>query len=43
MERLGEAARERWGSLDGAFDEYRDNLSALAASYIRAHRGDFRP
>ena len=42
MDALAEDATQRWFELDGAFDEYRDSLSALAATYIRAHRADFK-
>jgi hypothetical protein len=41
MEKLPPDARERWYELDGAFYEYRDNLSSLAAQYIRRHRDAF--
>jgi hypothetical protein len=43
MDGLPGSAKESWSELDRAFDEYRDNLSALAAAYIRAHRSDFSP
>ena len=41
MDSLPEQARALWFELDGRFDEYRDNLSGLAALYIRAHRAEF--
>jgi len=41
MDALPKGARDRWFDLDGAFYEYRDDLSRLAAGYIRRHRDDF--
>jgi hypothetical protein len=41
MKALGKSPSEKWGELDGAFYEYQDNLSQLAARYIRAKRGQF--
>jgi hypothetical protein len=41
MKKLPPSARDKWGELDGIFYEYRDNLSALAAAYIRRHRDQF--
>ena len=43
MDSLPEESKGRWFELDGRFDEYRDNLSALAAAYIRARRASFTP
>ena len=42
IDALAEDAKRRWFELDGNFDEHRDNLSALVATYIRAHRTDFK-
>jgi hypothetical protein len=41
MDRLPQEARDKWSDLDGAFYEYKDNLSQLAAQYIRRHRDFF--
>lgn len=41
MDRLSDDRKQRWSELDDAFYEYRDDLSALAARYIRAHRTEF--
>ena len=41
MDGLPQEARDRWFDLDGAFYEYKNNLSQLAAGYIRRHRDDF--
>lgn len=38
---LPQEARDRWFDLDGAFYEYKDDLSRLAAGYIRRHRDNF--
>jgi hypothetical protein len=43
MDGLRESVRDRWSALDDRFYEYRDNLSSLAAAYIRAHRDQFHP
>lgn len=43
MDLLPEGARRRWFDLDHRFDEYTDNLSDLAATYIRTRRADFTP
>jgi uncharacterized protein DUF4375 len=41
MKALGESASVKWGELDGAFYEYKDDLSKLAARYIRSNRLEF--
>lgn len=41
MKTLGEGPRAKWGELDKAFYEYKDNLSQLAARYIREKRREF--
>jgi Domain of unknown function (DUF4375) len=41
MDRLAESQRSRWGDMDGTFYEYKDNLSLLAATYIRKNRRHF--
>jgi hypothetical protein len=41
MKALPPAGRDRWHELDGAFQDYEEDLSALAARYIRAHRDQF--
>jgi len=41
MDALGEDKRAKWNDLDGSFYEYPDNLSQLAAMYIRSNRRDF--
>lgn len=43
MDGRSQAVRDRWSALDDQFYEYRDNLSSLAASYIRSHREQFHP
>ena len=43
LDSLGEQATSLWFELDGAFFEYKDNLSALAARFIRGHREGFTP
>ena len=43
LDALGGSATTRWFELDGAFFEYKDKLSALAARFIRDHRADFTP
>jgi hypothetical protein len=41
VDALGDGARAAWFALDDRFYEYRDNLSALAAAFIRAHQASF--
>jgi hypothetical protein len=41
MDRLPQEAHDKWFALDGLFYEYKDNLSQLAAQYIRERRDDF--
>jgi hypothetical protein len=41
MEGLDESRRAEWGDLDTAFYEYKDNLSQLAAAYIRKNQRYF--
>jgi len=38
---LAESDRGKWGVLDGAFFEYQDNLSQMAAAFIRKNRLGF--
>jgi hypothetical protein len=41
MDALPQEARGKWFDLDGAFYEYKDDLSQMAAQYIRRHRDHF--
>jgi len=43
MDSLGETAVNLWYELDGAFFEYKDDLSALTARFIRNNRPEFTP
>jgi hypothetical protein len=43
LEALGDRATTLWFDFDGGFFEYKDNLPALAATFIRANKAAFTP
>jgi Domain of unknown function (DUF4375) len=41
MQKLGEAATERWAALDESFFEYKDDLNSLNLEFVKKHRAEF--